>query len=196
MARSGLSRAIIDAFEDLPEEAAAMFVFVRELTWSVLPLFIGILLLALFLHLLSYIQKRTFPPNSKQLHEMALRLLKKSDEETIREKAESFLRKSIEQNEKYLPSYLSLASLLLYAEERVDEAKIIIDKALQKWPKDEDLKQLEEDVRAIEHNMGHMVRAGGFTAKHLGDLFAFSGPIKPVEERADKRIKKGYSSGR
>jgi hypothetical protein len=93
--------------------------------------------------------------------------LKKGDGDQARIQANKLFRQSIKKDPKHLPSYLSLIALQLFHEEDHKSAMETIRDAKTKFPKNEDLKNLELDAKAMSVNLGHMVLAGSFASPHL-----------------------------
>ena len=104
------------------------------------------------------------------LYREALGLLKKADDQSTVRQAESLLQKSIQKNPTFKPSHLALAALQLYQQDCPEACVKTIDRALKWFPDDPELKQLQLDARAVQQNLGHMVKAGSITIPHLGDI--------------------------
>jgi hypothetical protein len=106
---------------------------------------------------------------SKQ-YSHTLGLLKKEDDQRTVRQAESLLQKSIKRDPTFLPSHLALAALQLYQQDCPVACAKTIDRALKWFPDDPELIQLQLDAKAVEQNLGYMVKAGSITIPHLGDI--------------------------
>ena len=104
----------------------------------------------------------------------ALGVLKKGDDARTIQKAERLLKKSINRQPTFLPSHLSLASLQLYQKDSPEECLKTITVALEIFPENKELLQLQLDAKAVEQNMGHMATAGVVTVPYLGEI-----PFRP-----------------
>lgn len=103
------------------------------------------------------------------LHREALGVLKKGDDDRTIRQAERLLKKSIKRQPTYVQSHLSLASLQLYQKDSPEESLETIDAALEIFPNNKELLQLQLDAQAVQQNMGHMTTAGAVTVPYLGD---------------------------
>ncbi len=103
-------------------------------------------------------------------HREALGTLKKGDDKRTLRRAERLLEQSIRKEPTFLPSHLSLASLQLYQWDSPEECLKTIDRAYGWFPKNPELIQLELDARAVQENLGHMVRTGAVSIPYLGDI--------------------------
>lgn len=97
----------------------------------------------------------------------AIGYLKKGDDESTRSKARKALRLSLSKDPKYLPSLLTKAAMEIYEDEDVAEGSKTVQYALKLYPENKDLLQMQMDLQAIKHNLGHMVKAGFFPMKYL-----------------------------
>jgi len=167
---SALSSAVRDIAADLPDEISKLPKFLQDLSINtILPAAVILCAVGGFLRVLSICIKLLFPPGAPELHKQALGCLKDGEDKEERDKAIELLEMSLRLDPLYLPSYLTLTAVYIYQDEDATSALKTLDKGLQRFPKNKDLLQLQLDAKAVQQNLQHMVRAGFFSSKYLGE---------------------------
>jgi predicted Zn-dependent protease len=122
MARSskiGLVRALRDLTRNFSAHMANLPAVLQDFFWNaVLPVALGLAVLAVLGSIVRKVKRIVYPPNSMELHKEALNILQsagyKKQNKWAERQAIILLQKAVEQDPRYEPATWSLAALYLY----------------------------------------------------------------------------------